>query len=301
VNFDDVTNAIRYAWKRKVTDPLRLRDWQSRNAPFVHKTPHGWTFQLYPDQTIDKCIFIDGAYELRFLQIIERSFRGKSGAVMLDVGANIGNHAIYLGNSFARIICFEPSPFIAARLRKNIALNRLSNVEVHTVGLSNREATLHYKLDTSGNLGASHFQSEAGEQTMELPVRQGDSYLSEKGVNRVDFIKVDVEHHELEVFEGLKLTIGRYRPVTAFEFHGTSLDSSNLDAIAAVLPGYIFTEATFAPSTASDVEKLLWQVRHRGLPRFERIGVPEARFYENVIAFPNETTLLAFAAANKTK
>jgi FkbM family methyltransferase len=301
VKFKDVTNAIGYAWKRKVTDQRRLRDWQSRSHPFFHTTPQGRTFQLYPDQSIDKCIFIDGAYELRFLQVMERFFRGKSGAVMLDIGANIGNHAIYLSSSFDRIICFEPSPYIAERLKKNIALNKLTNIEVHTVGLSNREAALHYKLDTSGNLGASHFLDKADEQTIELPVCRGDEYLSGMEVNRVDFIKVDVEHHELEVFEGLTLTITRCRPIIAFEFHGTSMGSSYLDAIAAALPNYFFSEATFAPSSASDLEKLLWQVRHRGLPDFERIVMPEPRFYENVIAFPDETTFQEFAASSTAK
>jgi FkbM family methyltransferase len=296
-----VTTAIGYAWKRKVTDPRRLRDWQLRTHPFIYTTPRGRTFQLYPDQSIDKYIFVDGAYELRFLRVIERFFRGKPGAVMLDIGANIGNHAIYLSNSFDRIMCFEPSPYIAERLRKNITLNRLTNIEVHTVGLSNREAALHYKLDTSGNLGASQFVSEADEQTIDLPVCRADDYLSTKIVNRVDFIKIDVEHHELEVFEGLELTVSRYRPIIAFEFHGTSLGSSYFDAIAATLPNYIFSEATFAPPFASDREKLLWQIRHRGLPEFERIVVPEARFYESIIAFPDETTFREFAASNNAK
>jgi FkbM family methyltransferase len=301
VKFEGLTNAVGYAWKRKVTDPRRLRDWESRSSPFIHTTPHGETFELYPDQSIDKCIFVDGAYELRFLQVVERFFRGKPGAVMLDIGANIGNHAIYLSSSFDRIICFEPSPYIAERLMKNITLNKLTNVEIHTVGLSNREAALHYKLDTSGNLGASHFQSKADEQTIELPVCRGDDYLSRKSVNKIDFIKVDVEHHELEVFGGLKLTISRCRPIIAFEFHGASQGSSYLDAIAATLPNYIFVEATFAPWSASDLEKLLWQVHHRGLPEFARIVVPEARFYENVIAFPDEATFRDFAASNKAK
>jgi FkbM family methyltransferase len=301
VKFEDVTNAIGYAWKRKVTEPRRLRNWQSRTRPFIYTTPYGQRFLLYPDQSIDKCIYLDGAYELRFLQVIERFFRGKPDAVMLDIGANIGNHAVYLSRSFGRIICFEPSPYIAERLEKNITLNGLTNVDVHIVGLSNREATLHYKLDISGNLGASHFLSEANEQTIELPVCRGDDYLLRNGVNKVDFIKVDVEHHELEVFEGLKHTVSHCRPIIAFEFHGTSLGSSYLDAIADALPDYIFSEATFAPSSASSLEKLLWQVRHRNLPEFERIVVPEARFYENVIAFPDERTFQEFAASNKVK
>jgi FkbM family methyltransferase len=297
----DITNAIRYALNKTVIIPARQRRWKTRRHPFVHRTPFGLNFQLYPDQSIDECIYVDGAHELRFLKVIERFFEGTLGAVMLDVGANIGNHAIYLSSSFGRIICFEPSPYIAERLEKNITLNRLTNIEVHIVGLSDREAALHYKLDNSGNLGASHFQSEADEQTVELTVCRGDDYLSKNGINKVDFIKVDVEHYELEVFEGLQLTVDRCRPIIAFEFHGTRQGSAYLDAISATLPNYIFTEAAFAPWSASDLEKLLWQVRHRGLPEFERIVVPESRFYENVIAFPDEATFHEFAASNKVK
>jgi FkbM family methyltransferase len=301
MKFAYITNAIRYALNKTIIIPARQHRWKARRHPFVHRTPFGLNFQLYPDQSIDECIFVDGAHELRFLKVIERFFEGKLGAVMLDLGANIGNHAVFLSRSFSRILCFEPSPFIAERLKNNIRLNNLTNIEVHTVGLSNREATLHYKLDTSGNFGASHFLSEAGEQTIELPVCRGDDYLSRNGVNRVHFIKVDVEHHELEVFEGLTLTVSRCRPIIAFEFHGTSLGSAYFDAIAAALPNYIFSEATFAPSSASNLEKLLWQFRHRGLPQFERIDVPEARFYENVLAFPEESTFQEFAASNKLK
>jgi FkbM family methyltransferase len=297
MDFKAIINAVDYAWKRKVTEPRRLREWQTRAAPFVHTTPHGRRFHLYPDQSIDKCIFVDGAYELRFLQVIERFFRRRPHAVMLDIGANIGNHAIYLSNSFGRIICFEPSPYIAERLKKNIALNGLTNVEVHTIGLSNREAALHFKLDTTGNLGASHFLSEADRETIELPVHRGDVYLSQKGIDRVDFIKVDVEHHELEVFEGLALTINRCRPIIAFEFHGASRGAQYLDAIAGALPNYIFSEATFAPWSASNLQKWLWQVRHRNLPKFERIVVPEARFYEDVLAFPDDAAFQQFAAS----
>jgi hypothetical protein len=107
-------------------------------------------------------------------------------------------------------------------------------------------------------LDASHFQSEAGEQTVELTVCRRDDYLSKNNVNKIDFIKVDVEHHEIEVFEGLKLTVDRCRPIIAFESDGTRQRSAYLDAISAKLPNYIFTEATFAPWSASDLEKLLW-------------------------------------------
>lgn len=278
-----------------------MREWNSKVGSFLYTTPIGHTFQLYPDQYVDQRIFIDGAYELRLLHLIETFFKRNSNAVMLDIGANIGNHAIYLSGSFNRIICFEPSPYIVDRLNKNIALNNLTNVEVHCVGLSNRAATLHYKLDETGNLGASHFVKTDNEDAEELPVVPGDDYLSKHFVDHVDFIKVDVEHHELEVLEGLRLTIDRDRPIVVFEFQGEYLGPEYFDGIASTLPSYIFAEAQFAPALASYVRKFIWQVRHRGIPKLTIIGVPENRFYENVIAFPDEETLREFNASLDAK
>jgi FkbM family methyltransferase len=149
--------------------------------------------------------------------MIERVFSQRPGAVMVDVGADIGNHAIYLSRYFSKIVCFEPSPDIVARLSSNIRLNGLTNIDVKAVGLSNRDALLHYKLNRSGNLGASGFQSEANAETVDLPVKRGDDCLQ---LDRLDFLKVDVEAHELQVFQGLQYTILKHWPIISFEFHG---------------------------------------------------------------------------------
>lgn len=294
----NLTHAVFYTMSKLVFSPLRRMLWSRKRAPFVFTTPSGRKFRLYPDQTIDGCIFVDGAYEVRILEVVERFFRQRSSAVMLDVGANIGNHAIYLSNAFSRIICFEPSPYIALRLKNNIALNNLENVEVHAIGLSNQNAILQYKLDTSGNLGASHFISDVDQNSMELPVRCGDTYLTEMSVDRIDFIKVDVENHELAVFEGLAQTILNHRPMIIFEFHGTTQGLPYFDAIKDILIGYIFTDATFAPAKASNFEKFAWQVRQVGRPRFIKIDTPEPRFYENIVAFPDSHLLSEFEKAN---
>jgi FkbM family methyltransferase len=172
-----------------VTVPQRLRNWQTRTHPFIHTTPFGRTFHLYPDQSIDKCIFIDGAYELRFLQVIERFFRAKPHAIMLDVGANSGDHAIYLSRFVRSRYLLRPSLHIAERLKKNIELNGITNIKVHAVGLSDSEATLHFKLDTSGNLGATHFLSEPDDETIQIAFKSAHKgkCLSRNQHHRPDF------------------------------------------------------------------------------------------------------------------
>jgi FkbM family methyltransferase len=284
-----IGRSVRYTWRKEVTAPLRRAVWSTRKSPFVHSTPAGARFMLYPGQSIDKCIFVDGAYEIRFLQLIERFFSKRSNCIMIDIGANIGNHAIYLASVFDKIYCFEPAVQIAERLESNISLNGFSNVEVHRIGLSDRNEFLHFKLDCTGNLGASHFQETPDDDTIELPVRLGDQYLAD--IDRIDFIKVDAERHEREVFRGLRDTIAKHRPIIAFELHGGE-GEAYLDQIRSVLQGYLLTEPTFAPWKASRLAKFIWQIK--GRPTFPEIRSPQPRFYENVIAFPNVDVLNSF-------
>lgn len=293
--------AVQYGWKRKVTEKLRRSEWKKKGgAPFKHVTPLGHTFYLYPDQYIDRHIFIYGAYESRFLEIIQRVFGGAN-AVMLDVGANIGNHAIILGQTFKRIVCFEPSPQIADRLKANIYANGLSNIDVHIVGLSNRNALLPFRLDQAGNLGASRFTSAADKNTIDLRVAQGDEYCARLDLDRLDFIKIDVENHELAVLEGLQETIRRFRPIIAFEFHGAEQSVDHFLAISSVLEGYSFFEAKFAPASLSYFGKFRWQLQHhRGFPEWAKIEIPEPRTYENVVAFPDYETSRQFMTARPT-
>jgi hypothetical protein len=89
--------------------------------------------RLYPAQYIDERIYVDGIYEQRFLDFLRR--RIKSGGVMLDVGANIGNHALYLRDLFNEVHCFEPSPRVTDRLDENIGLNGATNVRLHRLAL----------------------------------------------------------------------------------------------------------------------------------------------------------------------
>ena len=63
---------------------------------------------------------------------------------MLDVAANIGNHALYLRNLFDEVHCLEPSPRVADRLDENIGLNGATNVRVHRLGLRSSDALIPF-------------------------------------------------------------------------------------------------------------------------------------------------------------
>jgi len=248
-------------------------------------------FRLHPGEYIDSCIFIDGIYERRFLDLTRRIFHAPMGNVALDVGSNIGNHALYLADCFRQVHCFDPNPIAIERLEKNVELSRLNNITAHAVGLSDRADHLAFVVNREGDLGSSHFSAAGESDSIVLPVTKGDDFVSEHNISGVDFIKIDVENHELEVFTGLKETIIRDRPIVAFEYHGGLVPEGNFEKIRSVLAGYIFVEAKYIDENASLWEKLKWHFAQQGQPSLTRFTRAEPRSYENILAFPDGAAL----------
>lgn len=241
-----LTYALERAFDRFVVQPRRLKAWERKSGLFDYKNSDGLRFRLDSREYIDKEIYCNGVYERRFLEFVRSGLTADS--IALDIGANIGNHAIYLAQFINAVHSFEPNPTIIPRLEANVSMNRLKGkVVVHPVGLGKTSETLTFRDNNDGNLGGSGFL-KPGETPGEtdrvhsLNVEAGDDYIEKIGLSRVDFIKMDVEGWEPDVFEGLTNTIARYRPVVAFEFHGQLAAKDDFSRIAATLPDYVFAE-----------------------------------------------------------
>ena len=139
--------------------------------------------------------------------------------IALDVGANIGNHSMFLAGIFSRIIAFEPNPLISSILSLNLQLNKISNVEVKTIALSDRTTKQPLRF-SARNLGAASLErmsavSERAQYEVEVQLCEGDSIL--EADQPIGFIKIDVEGHEEAVLHGLKDTILRHQPILMVE------------------------------------------------------------------------------------
>lgn len=160
-------------------------------------------------------------YEQEELQLVRRYFR--PGGVFCDIGANVGNHSLYVGLflSPSKIICFEPNPAIIPTLRANILLNGLEgicNLDHLGVGLSSTVQEGMGMRFGQRNLGAARFVPDSGD----LKVVPGDSVLKDEAP---DFVKIDVEGMEIEVLQGLKQTLARSKPVIFVECQNANLES----------------------------------------------------------------------------
>src|SRR5262249_22325310 len=147
---------------------------------------------------IDWNVYYYGSYGPSELKLIHNVLRQYPDPIMVDVGANVGHHTLACAAFCREITAFEPYPPVAAKLREKVESNRLANVRIHQVGLSDRDQVLAYDEPISGNTGTGGFIStgEAAANVLRLPLVVGDDYLARCGILRVDFIKIDVEGHE---------------------------------------------------------------------------------------------------------
>ncbi len=139
----------------------------------------------------------------------------KSGAHVLDIGANVGNHALYFATRMkaARVVVAEPNPLALAPLVANVVINRQEHVidlGALGVGLSDASQGGFGMKRHDRNLGATRMFEGRGA----LEVHAGDELFADEVP---DLIKIDVESMEIKVLSGLEETIGRHRPVILIE------------------------------------------------------------------------------------
>ena len=123
--------------------------------------------------------------------------------VILDIGANIGLAAIYLGNRFpeARIVCFEPMTDNFALLQKNIApYPRISALHL-ALGAEDGQRTIFASEGGEGIFTGNSFYHLGVDQqrAFSVEVRNPASLLPQLGIERVDLIKIDTEGAEWEI------------------------------------------------------------------------------------------------------
>lgn len=156
-------------------------------------------------------------YEAEELALIAEHYKG---GVFVDVGANIGNHAIYVAKLLAapKIIAFEPVTLSADLFEINVALNGCSDrVVLHRVGLSDG-ACRASPISMQHNLGGTRLAPGDGP----IEIIKGDDVLASEAVS---FIKIDTEGYELKVLAGLKDVIAKCRPTLFVEVENRQIDA----------------------------------------------------------------------------
>ncbi|MBO0346451.1 FkbM family methyltransferase [Roseibium sp. CAU 1637] len=204
---------VRYAWQLADRHDLsvslrkRIRALVSR----VFKGPYdtevdGLRFRIYPGQNYDdRKILAKGRLPERAEHKLLKPFL-ISGSVFVDVGANIGSYTLFAASCGAEVLAVEANPETAAKLRFNLQANGLATdvcrVQLAEVAIGDKAGTLSLWTEPS-NCGFATLVEDlttgewAGDWTpKEVTVRPLADVVADKGLKRIDVLKVDVEGFE---------------------------------------------------------------------------------------------------------
>jgi FkbM family methyltransferase len=136
---------------------------------------------------VDEMVLSQGSYEthiLFFLRDTMTRLNPREG-VFLDVGANSGQHSMFMSRYAKGVHAFEPYPPVLVRFRRMLEINKIANVTIHPVGLGREAARLPFddrelSFSTQGNREAA---------SIELEIVPGDAALKQSGVAHIDLVK----------------------------------------------------------------------------------------------------------------
>jgi FkbM family methyltransferase len=181
-------------------------------------------FWASPDDLIGTEIREAGTFfEVELLEHL--AIHGPAGGVFVDVGANIGNHAVFFGKFLAdRVVCVEPHPDLIPLLERNLERNGVPDASVlpYAAGRAAGPAYISWvKQVVHKNIGSSRVEDVRLSDGVEIEVAPLDRLLerltpSLKG-RRVTCVKIDVEGRELDVLRGAARLLRDHRPQLVIE------------------------------------------------------------------------------------
>jgi len=192
-----------------------LRHVRSREVE-CHPLP-GITVSLRTNQRIERWMWA-GAYERELVRLMKRTL--KSGMTVLDVGANIGYlsalAAGLVGNS-GQVHAFEPMPQNVSRLRQNLRAFCWARLYPCAVGETQGKATIYFNESEAG--WASLMMSDDLRRRADVDVIRLDDWA----IDRVDFVKMDIEGGEFHALRGAQEMLSRFRPIIVAELNAACL------------------------------------------------------------------------------
>ncbi|MHB1657603.1 MAG: FkbM family methyltransferase [Burkholderiales bacterium] len=185
-------------------------------------------FKIKVDKICLVCDFIIQQYS--YYDII----KPEKGDIVIDGGGYLGDTALwfskYIGEE-GKVFCFEPFDSNFSVLIENINNNNIKNIISEKFGLWSKETILKIK-GTGGGASVSKTGSN-------INVVSIDKFVKDNKLQKVDFIKMDIEGAELEALKGCQQTIKKFKPKLAIcIYHRPEDIIVLLEYVTTIMPDY---------------------------------------------------------------
>ncbi|MEN3009270.1 FkbM family methyltransferase [Pseudothermotoga sp.] len=183
------------AWEYPGSDFFNLQKQSLHQKSSINFSKEFFGMYFYPKIKKQSCLN-EGRYDNEQSKI-------NRGDVVFDVGAHVGIFTclagLIVGNE-GKVYAFEPLEEYVQILKRNVELNKLSNVVIvkKAVGDQNRSASMRGIL--------------VADEEGEVSVTTLDRFVQENDVDRINFLKMDVEGYERKVLLGGMDSLKKFKP-----------------------------------------------------------------------------------------
>jgi FkbM family methyltransferase len=187
---------------------------------FVAELPGGGKIELQYREVIGLSTLLFGTFEKPELSFITAHVPVKS--TVIDIGANVGVFTVTLSSavgSEGKVMAFEPVATNVNRLKNNLAMNNMKNVEIFPLALGNREGLvdMYLPFDMAYASTGEVFDKQKMCHTITVPMSRLDQIWHQAGKPSVSAMKLDTEGSELEVLQGAIELLSSCRPLLLVE------------------------------------------------------------------------------------
>jgi FkbM family methyltransferase len=237
------TAGLNLAWRKILYRQLCKVD-STPDYPFATDF-FGFKYQGNLNNSIEANILFYGAFEKPLLffmrDLLEQCNQANSPSTFIDIGANIGQHSLFMSKAADRVIAFEPFETVSSKLKHHISINGITNITLEEVALSDKQEILEFYAPTGRNKGIGSFDattvSKGNVAESKLQLIRGDQYFESNSPHSIELMKIDVEGFEKKVLAGLENTLKTHRPVLVCEIsYGKELSFEDQAELRALLP-----------------------------------------------------------------
>ncbi len=269
------------------------------DAPFS-KDFFGLQYRGNLNNSVEFTLFYLGAFEkpllffLRDTMLLLKQSAPHSSQNFFDVGANIGQHSLFMSLYADQVHSFEPYKVVSEKLERHIRLNQIDNIQLHPIGLSNKKEQLDFFAPTGRNQGIGSFDagtvSKGNSNLGKLDLVRGDDYLQQLQLQEIALLKIDVEGFEKNVIEGLQDTLQKSRPIVVVEIsYGNTLSFASLvDLNSKLPPQYSLLRFDNRKADGSKARRRGAKAKRSGFYELVPFAEWRSKGQDDIIACPNE-------------
>lgn len=194
----DITNDYLDSGSLRIINPLKSNEINIRNS--INAIGN----IILPEYLCEYSIGQESPYEHGLVQL-------RKDDVLFDLGANVGVYSAVGINKGAKVFSFEPDCSLHKYIKENTSINGEESVIV-PLAVSDCCGKTDFYINTDSRAANSLFVRDSHIEKVSVNTITIDSFVKENDINRIDFIKADIEGAERHMLEGARETIRKFSP-----------------------------------------------------------------------------------------